>query len=144
MLERLRARRPAALSMDIDARTARAATLVQRLAVDLARLGAGDVVALDYVEPLVAELLREGYRGYARAGVAVDADYGESAAVTAAFSDDDEDGEPVTVEALLDERSVLTAADGQRTPLPAARWSVRLRLDARCVRILSVRFEGAR
>ncbi|HET9052105.1 MAG TPA: hypothetical protein VFO60_10410 [Candidatus Dormibacteraeota bacterium] len=142
MLERQRARRPRALPMDIDSRTARAAHLVQRLAVDLARMGAGEDIELEYLEPLVAELLREGYRGYARAGVAIDADYGESAAVTAAFSDDDGDGEPVMVEARIDERSVLTAADGLRTPLPAARWSMRLRLDARCERVLGVRIEG--
>lgn len=108
------------------------AALTQRLLLDLARHGRGEGISLDYLEAGCATRVHRALALLAAGGASVEADYGDSASGTAHLAGDDD---PVAVEFVVDDRSMLRHADGRREDVPTARWVISIDVDATCTRI---------
>jgi len=123
-----------------DERVRRITELVGRLLRDLAQSGYGEHPSLDYFTPPCAVEVRRSLDAVISDGNVVEADYGERVQGTAYLPDTEE---PVQVELIVDDRSVLRAATGRRTPLPFARWLLEIELDTGCTQITSLSASAA-
>lgn len=141
MLERLRSSRPHALAMDPESRQRRAGDLLQRLLLDVARLGYGDSCTLDYMPEPVAHTVRSLYDRYLRAGWHVESDFGDAA--SGSLQLDDDAATPVRLDVVVEDRSVLRRSDGTRQQLTCANWRMRLILDGACTRVVGLALEHA-
>jgi hypothetical protein len=121
-----------------DSDVACVSELIERLLVDLARLGFGDDVDFDYVSAALADELRGLYPEGLPAGWVVDPDYREFAEVQARFSDADAPGRAVA-DVVVDDRSLLRAPTGLAIPLAPRRYRLVVTVDLRRRRITDLR-----
>ena len=126
--------------MEQDERVRRITELAGRLLRDLAQRGYGEQPSLDYFTPPCAVEVLRSLDAVISDGNVVEADYGERVQGTAYLPDTEE---RVQVELLVDERSMLRAPTGGRTPLPFARWLLELELDSGCTQITSLSVSAA-
>ena len=130
----------ASACLEQDERVRRITELAGRLLRDLAQSGYGDQPSLDYFTPPCAVEVLRSLDAVISDGNVVEADYGERVQGTAYLPDTEE---PVQVELLVDDRSVLRAPTGGRTPLPFARWLLEVELDTVCAQITSLSVSAA-
>ena len=130
----------ASACVEQDERVRHITELAGRLLRDLAQSGYGKQPSLDYVTPLCAVQLLRSLDAIVSDGNVVEADYGERVQGTAYLPDT---AEPVHVELLVGDRSVLRAPTGGRTPLPFARWLLDVELDSGCTQITSLSVSAA-
>jgi len=133
-------RRHTASVPDQDERVRRITALSLRLLTDLARGGYGERPELDYLTPSCAASVHGALAAIGGDGCYVETDYGEAVAGTADL--DGGDGS-VSVELLVDDRSLAREPGGRPIALPPARWRLTLALDPRCTRITALRAEAA-
>ena len=125
----------ASACVEQDERVRRITELAGRLLRDLAQSGYGEQPSLDYLTPPCATEVLRSLDAVISDGNVVEADYGERVQGTAYLPDTEE---RVQVELLVDERSMLRAPTGGRTPLPFARWLLEVELDTGCTQITSL------
>ena len=125
----------ASACVEQDERVRRITELAGRLLRDLAQSGYCERPSLDYFTPPCAVEVRRSLDAIVSDGNVVEADYGERVQGTAYLPDTEQ---PVQVELLVDDRSVLRAPTGARTPLPFARWLLEMELDSGCTQITSL------
>jgi hypothetical protein len=133
-------RRHRAAVTDQDERVRRIAALCLRLLTDLARGGYGERPELHYLTPSCAASVHGALAAIGGDGWYVETDYGEAVAGTADLDGSDA---AVSVELLVDDRSLARQPGGRPVALPPARWRLKLALDTRCTRITELRAETA-
>jgi hypothetical protein len=133
-------RRHTAAVTDQDERVRRITALSLRLLTDLARGGYGERPELDYLTPNCAASVHGALAAIAGDGWYVETDYGEAVAGTADLGVGDT---AVSVELLVDDRSLACQAGGRPVALAPASWRLTLALDARCTSITALRAEPA-
>jgi len=125
----------ASACVEQDERVRRITQLAGRLLRDLAQRGYGEQPSLNYLSPPCAAQVLRSLDAVINDGNLVEADYGERVQGTAYLPDTEE---PVQVELLVEDRSVVRAPTGGRTPLPFARRLLEVELDTGCTQITSL------
>lgn len=126
----------ARLRADHDGTVGLIAELLDRLLVDLARLGYGEYVAFEYVVPSLAHELRGLYPGGIQGGWTVEADYRDSAEVHARVPDAAAaDQALAAAEIALEDRSVIRSRVGAAIAAPPCRYHLAVTIDLhrRCI-----------
>ena len=111
------------------------AQLFERLLLDIARMGAGEEVTMDYADPSVRRALSAAFVRTRGAGIVVDMQFSEPLALGIAYV---REGEPtVWVEVEADEWTAYqSVADGWTRAQPCRQRRLVAEVDAGCSRIL--------
>lgn len=116
----------------------RLAELFELLLCDIARMGAGEDVAMPYAQESVRRTLAEPFARLRRHGVIVETQFSEPVALGVAYFDAHEEG-TVWVEVETDEWTTYEAVGGGWTrPLPCRPRRLVAEVDATCSQILQL------
>jgi hypothetical protein len=118
--------------------------LLERMLVDVARLGYGDDVDFDYVAPELAAELQRLYPEGLPAGWTVEADFRDCAEVHARLPDGDEAPLRTVADVVVDDRSVIRSPAGAVTPSPPRRYLLVVTVDLDRRRITDLRCRETR